>query len=95
MEEKAAHLSDREGFADTTFLNHCKWIELPGLIVSPPMWIRDGGEIAFLQWINRKTHLCFHDGKTLKENKRSEVQISVSKEILESPALVDDLKPKV
>jgi len=93
--EKAAPLADTEGFADATFLDHCKWIKLDGLIVSPPIWNKDGSKIVFLQWINGKTYLCLHDGKSLKEDKRTEVQVSVPKEILESPALVDDLKSKV
>lgn len=79
----------------TSFLDHCKWTELSSLIVSPPIWTKDGSEIAFLQWINGKTYQCLHNGKTLKENKKMEVQVDVPKEILESPALVDDLKPKL
>jgi len=93
--EKVAPLSDKEGFADATFLDHCKWIKLDGLMISPPTWTKDSAEIAFLQRINGKTYLCLHDGKTLKENKKTEVQVDVPREILESPALVDDLKPKV
>jgi len=79
----------------TSFLDHVRWIELPGLIISPPIWTKNATEIAFLQWIDGKTYLCLHDGKSLKENKRTLVEIAVPKEILESPRLMDDLKPKV
>ena len=79
----------------TSFLDHCRWVTLDGLIVSPPMWVKDGAEIVFLQWINKKTYFCFHDGKSFKETKRTEVQVKVPDKILQSPALLDDLKSKV